>query len=173
MDKFITDTEKLFEEEVREKLADIEHDRWSKWQKYMHSKMERISTARWSLSDELFQRWERQINTRYAELSEKEKDSDREQVDMYLPLIKQFLKSKLQEAFEKGMFSGQSEGWNDANKNKMYEKKQLIEKIEAEKKLMQDVSINSRTKRDIHADNIRNMGFNSGLNKAINIIKEI
>ena len=131
MDKFITDTEKLFDEEVREKLADIEHDRWSKWQKYMHSKMERISTAKWSLLDELFQRWERQINTRYAELSEKEKDSDREQVDMHLPLIKQFLKSKLQEAYELGIKECAKRSFHLSGEIRGLWEKELIEKIEA------------------------------------------
>lgn len=35
----------------------------------------------------LAERWERQIATPYAELSETEKDGDREQVDRYWPLI--------------------------------------------------------------------------------------
>jgi hypothetical protein len=39
------------------------------------------------LPADLVARWERQIATRYDELSEEEKQSDREQVMKYLPLI--------------------------------------------------------------------------------------
>ncbi len=35
----------------------------------------------------LVERWEKQIATRYEELSDEEKESDREQVRGYLPLI--------------------------------------------------------------------------------------
>lgn len=40
---------------------------------------------------ELVEKWERQIATRYAELSETEKESDREQVRKYLSFIAQHL----------------------------------------------------------------------------------
>jgi hypothetical protein len=35
----------------------------------------------------LVARWEKQIDTKYAELDEQERESDREQVRKYLPLI--------------------------------------------------------------------------------------
>lgn len=76
-----------------EKWADLEHDRWSKWQAYMHSKLQR------RIEDEDFMRlpifnyshWERQIKTPYSELSEKEKESDREQVKPYIDDFLQIL----------------------------------------------------------------------------------
>jgi len=81
--------------ELREKLAEIEHQRWADWQKYLHSKIE------YSTDDEygkiplyLIDGWERQIKTPYSELSEKEKDSDREQVDRYWYLIEEVIKQK-------------------------------------------------------------------------------
>jgi len=73
-----------------EVLADIEHQRWSHWQKYMHSKMVEHSDGKgeWMcLPVELFHQWERQIATEYADLSEAEKQSDRDQVERYLPAI--------------------------------------------------------------------------------------
>lgn len=72
-------------------LADIEHDRWAKWQKYMHSKMNVQETAEHNtvifFPNELFKRWSRQINTPYSKLSEDEKESDRNQVRPYMEII--------------------------------------------------------------------------------------
>lgn len=74
-----------------EHFADIEHSRWAKWQKYLHSKLYPLGESKLSLNNhllvmptELYQRWERQIATPYSELSEQEKESDREQVRPYL-----------------------------------------------------------------------------------------
>ena len=67
-----------------EKLASIEHERWAKWQRYMHSKMEpSAKDGIWQIGEEHIKRWERQINTPYKDLSEEEKESDREQVRSY------------------------------------------------------------------------------------------
>ena len=69
-----------------EQLAEIEHDRWADWQKYMHSKC-LIGQYGAVIPIDLFNRWERQIQTPYDELSEEEKQSDRKQVDRYWNLI--------------------------------------------------------------------------------------
>lgn len=79
--------------ELREKLAAIEHERWADWQRYVHSLCYENKgiggepTGELTIPSELAGRWERQIETPYNELSEKEKDSDREQVDRYWQLI--------------------------------------------------------------------------------------
>src|SRR5258708_780636 len=70
-----------------ERLASVEHERWSHWQRYMHSKGIRQPDGSLLLPAELVARWEHQIATKYAELDDKEKESDREQVRKYLPLI--------------------------------------------------------------------------------------
>ena len=70
-----------------EELASIEHERWSHWQRYMHSKCLRLSDGSLLVPAELVNRWERQYNARYGDLSDEEKDSDREQVRRYLPLV--------------------------------------------------------------------------------------
>ena len=72
-------------------LADIEHERWSHWQRYMHSKGTRLHDGSLVLPADLVQQWEQQIATPFAELSEKEKDSDREQVRKYLPAVAKIL----------------------------------------------------------------------------------
>ena len=87
--------------ELREKLAEIEHIRWSDWQKWMHSKMVEHSDGKgeWvCLPAELFRRWERQIATNYADLPAHEQASDMEQVDRYWPLIEQALQQARSDA---------------------------------------------------------------------------
>ena len=72
---------------IKERLAAIEHERWSHWQRYMHGLCERTEDGRLIIPAASVEHWERQIATPYAELTEREKDSDREQVDRYWPLI--------------------------------------------------------------------------------------
>jgi hypothetical protein len=73
--------------ELRETLADIEHGRWSHWQRYMHEQAHRAEDGSLVISAELAERWQRQMDTSYQRLSEAEKQSDRDQVDKYLPLV--------------------------------------------------------------------------------------
>ncbi|MFJ3673282.1 hypothetical protein ACIPSE_43170 [Streptomyces sp. NPDC090106] len=74
-------------DQLMEELADVEHERWSHWQRYVHSRCVRHSDGSLTIPAELVQRWESQMATPYAELSESEKESDREQVRRYLPLL--------------------------------------------------------------------------------------
>ena len=87
---------------LREKLAEIEHQRWADWQNYVFEKCERHFDIYKDKKGELIAKetggliipewavknWARQINTPYSELSEKEKSSDRDQVMRYWYLIK-------------------------------------------------------------------------------------
>ena len=72
---------------LMDELAAIEHERWSHWQRYMHSKGGRQADGSLVLPAELVERWDRQAATDYHDLSAKEKQSDRDQVSRYLPLI--------------------------------------------------------------------------------------
>jgi len=51
-----------------EAIAKIEHEQWSHWVKYMLD----------NLTPENIERWKKQIQTEYENLTEKEKESDRE-----------------------------------------------------------------------------------------------
>lgn len=73
-------------------LAAIEHERWAHWQRYMHGKAIKQSDGSLIIPAELVAKWERQIATPFEKLSDKEKDSDREQVSKYLPTIKKALR---------------------------------------------------------------------------------
>ena len=74
-------------DELRETLAAIEHERWAAWQSWMHGRCERDGDGSLLIPAELVARWERQIATPYADLSEAEQRGGREQVDRYWPLI--------------------------------------------------------------------------------------
>lgn len=78
----------LNNKELIERLAAIEHQRWAHWQKYLHSLCEVNNDGSLTIPANLVSKWNRQIETKYENLTEKEKDSDREQVMKYLPLIK-------------------------------------------------------------------------------------
>jgi len=77
-----------------EALAVIEHERWSHWQRYMHGRCICQPDGSLVIPADLVRRWQKQIDTPYAELSEKEKESDREQVRKYVPLIAQALATR-------------------------------------------------------------------------------
>lgn len=73
--------------DLLEELAALEHERWSHWQRYLHSRGVLQSDGSLLLSAEDVEGWQRQIKTPYEQLTEKERESDREQVRKYLPLI--------------------------------------------------------------------------------------
>ncbi len=74
--------------ELLETLASVEHERWSHWQRYVHSKcIPQGGEGDLLIPADLVKRWEQQIVTPYSELTDEEKESDREQVRKYLPLI--------------------------------------------------------------------------------------
>lgn len=73
-----------------EELAAVEHARWAHWQRYVHDQCERMSDGRLLIPADLVRRWEKQISTPYDQLSEDEKQSDREQVEKALPILDKF-----------------------------------------------------------------------------------
>ena len=76
-------------QELREQLADIEHQRWADWQRYCHKVLRENNPS--PEQGDILERWDRQIETPYSELSEKEKDLDREQVNRYWKIIEEYI----------------------------------------------------------------------------------
>jgi hypothetical protein len=74
-------------DDLYEKLAAIEHARWADWQRYMHSQCVVNDDGSLTIPPSLVTHWERQIATPYDDLSEHEKQSDRDQVSRYWPLL--------------------------------------------------------------------------------------
>jgi len=81
----------MTKEELFERLASIEHERWADWQRYVHSKCVKNNDGTLTIPKWAVEQWERQINTPYSGLTEEEKDKDREQVMRYWHLIDKLL----------------------------------------------------------------------------------
>ena len=64
--------------ELMETLADIEHERWSSWMRYMFDN--------WTCDNVI--RWVGQMNAPYSELPEYSKESDRKEVRKTISAIK-------------------------------------------------------------------------------------
>ena len=96
-------------QKIIEEFASMEHDRWAKWQSYVHKNLYNIQEnepERWKelknphlkiLPTELYERWERQIHTPYSELSDQEKESDRKQVYPYIKKMEELIAHAIQE----------------------------------------------------------------------------
>ena len=74
----------------REEAAKAAHDIWANWMRYMYRQFNYTNhhLGDETLPGELVRRWARQMNTEYDDLTEAEKDSDRDIADKFiLPLI--------------------------------------------------------------------------------------
>jgi hypothetical protein len=68
------------DEELLEELADVQHQIWSQWMVHLFSRCRRNPDgSSETIPDDLVVRWKRQMATDYADLTEREKNSDREQ----------------------------------------------------------------------------------------------
>ena len=93
-------------EEFREKLAALCHDQWAHWMSYLfskcHNEFKEVDefTGRYAKTEQLIipkwavDQWKYQTQTPYSKLSEKEKESNREQADKFLEVINDFLKTE-------------------------------------------------------------------------------
>ncbi|MEU9616964.1 hypothetical protein AB0D56_36410 [Streptomyces sp. NPDC048209] len=83
--------ETLENHQAIDRLAAIEHDRWAHWQQYLHDQCERRDDGSLVIPAELVSQWEEQIRTPYEELAPEVQESDREQVQRYLPTVIEIL----------------------------------------------------------------------------------
>lgn len=87
-------------DDLTEKLAAIEHERWAHWQRYVHSKCDRRPDGSLIIPADLVAHWERQIATPYRSLADSEKDADRQQVRRYLPIVLELIADSKQASKE-------------------------------------------------------------------------
>jgi len=79
---------------MREKLAELCHNQRSDWMEYLFEKSipykpGRVQKGSLIIPKWAFNRWKKQINTPYNELSEEEKEKDRKEADKFIALFSQ------------------------------------------------------------------------------------
>lgn len=70
-----------------EKFADLQHEIWSHWMKYLFEVSTQNENGSVTIPAEKAARWRRQMNTKYADLSTEEQKSDIEQANKIISLI--------------------------------------------------------------------------------------
>lgn len=83
----------MSEHELIEALANKEHVGWANWMNYLFSVCEKGSDGSMTIPAVWVERWQRQIDTPYIQLSEQDKQSDRNQVADTLPIIAEYIKT--------------------------------------------------------------------------------
>lgn len=76
--------------DLREKVAELCHEQWSGWMKYLFSK---TAEDGWRNVSQVIppwavERWQRQMETPYASFSDEEKETERKEADKFLKLMK-------------------------------------------------------------------------------------
>jgi hypothetical protein len=98
----------MTEQELIEALADKEHASWARWMAYLFANCLDVGDydvagyQSYVIPRELVARWKRQIVTPYTDLSEREKQSDRDEVAHILPIVEEY---SSQEALSKGVMT--------------------------------------------------------------------
>lgn len=72
-----------------ERLADYAHDAWAGWMRYLFSISHENEDGSVTIPAQSVERWKRQMNTPYASLPEKEKESDRREAKRIISLWKE------------------------------------------------------------------------------------
>jgi hypothetical protein len=72
---------------LREKLAENQHEIWVHWMEYLFSVSNQNEDGSYTIPVDKVSRWKRQMMTPFSELTEQEKESDREQADKILAIL--------------------------------------------------------------------------------------
>lgn len=74
-------------DDLIERLADLEHERWSGWMRYLFTKGYGRDDGTFVMDAESVHWWSHLMETPYAELTERSKESDRQEVRKTLALL--------------------------------------------------------------------------------------
>ena len=80
-------------DELIEILSDVEHTRWSGWQAYLHGKCIKNEDGSLTIPAGYAKNLKRLIKTPYSELTETEKESDRDEAKKTLDVFDSWLKN--------------------------------------------------------------------------------
>jgi hypothetical protein len=93
--KRILKSSKKDEDTMIEKLAEYAHSAWSGWMKYQRKKSKESKIGEIIVPKDSAERWERQMNTEYNKLPEKEKESDRDEAKKILKIFKEIINNEI------------------------------------------------------------------------------
>ena len=96
-------------EELREELADLAHEVWAGWWRYQSTFGQTTPNSSMLLAGEKVTRWSRQARTPYEDLTEQEKQSDREIADRYMEIMDAYLAKTQQSLKSEGYWNGKIE----------------------------------------------------------------
>ena len=74
-------------EELIEYLADLEHERWSNWQAYVHNLCIKNEDGSLTIPKKYVDHWNWEIALKYKDLPDNIKESDRKEVYKIMPLF--------------------------------------------------------------------------------------
>ncbi len=74
--------------DLREKISDVQHEIWNHWMKYQFSVCVANEDGSLTIPAIKVERWKGQMATSYFDLPENSKDSDREQTDKVVAVLK-------------------------------------------------------------------------------------
>ncbi|MBP9687822.1 hypothetical protein KBD68_04150 [Candidatus Woesebacteria bacterium] len=72
---------------LRERIASVQHAIWAHWMKYLFTCGTFNEDGTWTMPKEKVDRWKKQMDTSYDDLSEAEKERDRHQADKILLVL--------------------------------------------------------------------------------------
>ena len=75
---------------LREALAQSEKDRWTRWMRHCLGRMQQNIYGDYVLAAADYDKWKRQCETHYLDLTEKEKEHDRFEADRTLLIMSYF-----------------------------------------------------------------------------------
>jgi hypothetical protein len=78
-------------DELRERLAAEQHEIWAHWMQYLFSVSITNPDGSYTIPQRTAYRWQRQMDTSYTLLTEKEKDSDREHADTTIKILQSLM----------------------------------------------------------------------------------
>lgn len=78
--------------DIRERLANLAHWQWAGWMRYLFEQSKENEDGTVTIPAWAVKRWKRQMATPYPQLSEQEKESDREEADKVLAELRAVLK---------------------------------------------------------------------------------
>ena len=80
---------RIEQDSLIELLAEKEHESWSRWMQQLFLKCSILSDGSYVIPVAMVRRWQWQMNTPYAQLSEEEKQLDRNEIIHLLPILEQ------------------------------------------------------------------------------------